>query len=125
MMGREESAMRVIITGGKTGGHVAPAIAVVESLRRLSSQPSPGQAGKATTKDGMVDLLYVGIKGGIEERIAPAHDIPLLRLSLTTPEGLLKTAVAAMQMGFGVVRSLLAFLRFRPHVLFSTGGFVS
>lgn len=73
----------------------------------------------------MAELLYVGIKGGIEERIAPAHGIPLLTLSLTTPEGVLRTVVAAAQMGLGMVRSLAAFARFRPHVLFSTGGFVS
>jgi UDP-N-acetylglucosamine--N-acetylmuramyl-(pentapeptide) pyrophosphoryl-undecaprenol N-acetylglucosamine transferase len=73
----------------------------------------------------MVEFLYVGIQGGIEERIAPAHSIPLVTLKLTTPDGLLPTSIAALQMGFGVLRSLREFLRFRPQVLFSTGGFVS
>jgi UDP-N-acetylglucosamine--N-acetylmuramyl-(pentapeptide) pyrophosphoryl-undecaprenol N-acetylglucosamine transferase len=37
----------------------------------------------------------------------------------------LRTGLAAIQMGVGVLRSLLAFFRFRPQVVFSTGGFVS
>lgn len=73
----------------------------------------------------MVEFLYIGVEGGIEERIAPAHGIPLVTLSLATPEGLLQTGIAAIQMGFGVLRSLLAFFKFRPQVVFSTGGFVS
>ena len=79
----------------------------------------------ASTNASMGELLYVGMKGGIEERIVPAHGIPLIALPLTTPEGLRRTAIAAVQIGIGTLRSLLALARFRPHVLFSTGGFVS
>ena len=43
---------RAIITGGGTGGHIYPAIAIGDKIK----EENPG-----------VEIIYVGIKGGPEE----------------------------------------------------------
>ena len=49
--------MRVLITGGGTGGHFYPALSVMEALR----DEDPG-----------FELAYVGTRHGIEARILPS-----------------------------------------------------
>lgn len=104
-------ALRIIIAGGGTGGHVQPAIATVQVLR----QQLP------------VDLLWIGSHSGIERRAAEAEGIPFLPIttgklrryfSLRTPLDGIRVPVGTLQ-AFWIVR------RFRPDVVFSTGGFVS
>ncbi|TMF20639.1 MAG: UDP-N-acetylglucosamine--N-acetylmuramyl-(pentapeptide) pyrophosphoryl-undecaprenol N-acetylglucosamine transferase, partial [Chloroflexi bacterium] len=54
--------MRVLISGGGTGGHLFPAIAVAQAL----SQSEPDST-----------LLYVGRRGGIEERVVGRYGVPM------------------------------------------------
>ena len=56
--------MRVIISGGGTGGHIYPAIAIAQKLEK-------------EIKD--TEILYVGIKGGPEESIAQKIWLPIRR----------------------------------------------
>lgn len=50
--------MRVLFAGGGTAGHINPALAAAGYLR--SKQPD-------------AEILYVGNKGGMEERLVPAR----------------------------------------------------
>ncbi len=59
--------MRLLIAGGGTGGHIYPALAVAESLRRRPNPP---------------DLGWLGGQRGLEDRIVPQAGIPLRRLAL-------------------------------------------
>ena len=43
--------LRLAITGGGTGGHVLPALAVVDELRR---------------RDALADLIWIGSREGVE-----------------------------------------------------------
>ncbi len=104
-------AIRIIIAGGGTGGHVQPAVATVRALRRRVP----------------VDLLWVGSHTGLERRAAGAEGIPFLPIttgklrryfSLRTPLDAIRVPVGTLQ-AFWITR------RFRPDVVFSTGGFVS
>lgn len=72
----------------------------------------------------MAELLYVGMAGGIEDRIVRPW-IPLLRLRLRTPDSPANTARTILDFLFGMVRCLATLRKFSPQVLFSTGGFVS
>ena len=106
-----ERKTRVIITGGGTGGHVFPGIAVA---RELLKRPE-------------VEVLYVGKQNGPESKWAPEAGLAFeglraggfprslsLRLLTFWPEffsGFLKA--------WGLVG------RVRPSVVFSTGGYVS
>ncbi|MDI6792743.1 MAG: glycosyltransferase [bacterium] len=53
--------MRILVTGGGSGGHTAPAIAVIESL--LKREPA-------------VSILYVGSSRGMEAEVSRAKGIP-------------------------------------------------
>jgi UDP-N-acetylglucosamine--N-acetylmuramyl-(pentapeptide) pyrophosphoryl-undecaprenol N-acetylglucosamine transferase len=102
--------MRLLISGGGTGGHVLPALAVAQAFR--GEHP-----------DG--ELLMLGTRGGLEESLVPAagfrletlrvrgldRDAPWKNLGLPW---LLPTAMA------GAVRVLD---RFRPDVLLGVGGY--
>lgn len=108
--------MRVIVTGGGTGGHVSPAVAVITRLRERS-------AAEGTP----LDLLYVGSVTGVERRTMQGLGVPYVAiqtgklrryLSLETPVDLL------VRLPAGGVQALRAVRRFRPNVIFSTGGYV-
>ncbi|MFY7954229.1 MAG: UDP-N-acetylglucosamine--N-acetylmuramyl-(pentapeptide) pyrophosphoryl-undecaprenol N-acetylglucosamine transferase, partial [Armatimonadaceae bacterium] len=110
--------MRILITGGGTGGHVAPALAVAETLRR---------------RDPQVDLLYVGSASGLEARLATEAGIPFrgvavgkLRRSSRGPLGLVTRAnlADALRVPVGIAQAFRAVGGFRPDVVFSTGGYV-
>ena len=51
MMGMKEGHKRIIISGGGTGGHVFPAIAIADSLRVELRDP---------------EILFVGARGKME-----------------------------------------------------------
>ncbi|CAA9590742.1 MAG: UDP-N-acetylglucosamine--N-acetylmuramyl-(pentapeptide) pyrophosphoryl-undecaprenol N-acetylglucosamine transferase [uncultured Thermomicrobiales bacterium] len=106
--------MRMVIAGGGTGGHVTLALATLATLRtRLAGTP--------------LDLLWIGTAGGVERRIADEHGIPFrsiqagkLRRYLS-----LENVIDFGRIPIGAGQALVALRRFRPDVVFSTGGFVS
>lgn len=108
--------MRIIITGGGTGGHVSPAVAVIERLRQ-----------RRAAEKWRLDLLYIGSVGGVERRTMQKLGVPYraiqtgkLRryLSLQTPVDLL------VRLPFGGLQAFRIVRQFRPDVIFSTGGYV-
>ena len=59
--------MRVLLTGGGTGGHIYPALAVARRLKEM---------------DANVSLLYVGTERGLESRIVPSEGIPFKAIEI-------------------------------------------
>ncbi len=112
--------MRVLVTGGGTGGHVTPALAVIEEMRR--------RHGDALT------LRYVGSDAGLEARLAGEAGVEFvgiatgkLRRSSRGALGLLSLANVrdALRVPLGVVQALRAVRSFRPDVVLATGGYVA
>ena len=107
-----DRGIRLLIGGGGTGGHVLPALAVVEELRR---------------RERLAEALWVGSTGGVEGEAARGADIPFRAI----PTGKLRryvsprTAVDAVRVPVGVARAWRIVRAFGPSVVFSTGGFVS
>src|SRR5262245_51819437 len=108
--------MRIIVTGGGTGGHVSPAVAVITRMRERSAH-----------EGWPLDLLYIGSEKGVERRAIGEMGVPYaaiqtgkLRryLSAQTPVDLLVRLPAGSLQALGHVR------RFKPDVIFSTGGYV-
>ncbi len=100
-----------LFAGGGTGGHLYPALAIADEVRRRLPEAR---------------IIFVGTAGKIESRVVPAHGYPIrtiwiagFRRSLS-PELLtfpLKVLVALMQ-------SILLLRRERPDVVVGTGGYV-
>lgn len=59
--------MRLIISGGGTGGHIYPALAIIEDL--MKQEPDS-------------KVLYVGSKRGLESSIVPEQGIDFIALEI-------------------------------------------
>lgn len=104
--------MRIMITGGGTGGHLFPALAVHDAL--LARRPDTA-------------ALFVGAATGVEATILPrrGHAFRGLTASQVSGKGL-RRRVAALAGLPGTVYQALRFLReFRPQVVFGVGGYAS
>lgn len=101
----------VIITGGGTGGHLYPALAVADALRDL--WPS----GR---------ILFVGTPDRLESRVVPSAGYNFVGIPA---RGLSRHPVEAMQalglLAIAIARARALLLRERPKVVLGTGGYVS
>jgi UDP-N-acetylglucosamine--N-acetylmuramyl-(pentapeptide) pyrophosphoryl-undecaprenol N-acetylglucosamine transferase len=102
-----------MISGGGTGGHVYPALAVADWLAIDSPWPPT--------------ICWVGSTGGVEESLAARADVPFNGISAAGVRGRNPLAILgglwALNRGFWQARQLVG--TFRPDVLFVTGGYVS
>lgn len=104
--------MRVIVSGGGTGGHVYPALAVVEALT--------GQVSRD------VSLLYVGSEGGVEERLTRREGIAFRAIAAGQIRGLAPWAVVRnlLRLSKGLAQARRVVAEFAPQVVLVTGGYV-
>lgn len=103
--------MRVILTGGGTGGHLYPALAVAEEIRKQTP----------------CELLFIGTRRGLEASVVPGLGIPFRTVWIG---GLKRGRVAAnltfpLKMAVSLGQSLFLCARFRPDAAVGTGGYVS
>lgn len=104
--------MRIVLTGGGTGGHAYPAISI-------------GQVIRASVPD--CELLYIGSRNGMEEGMAAKAGIPFVGLTSRKMGRMLSpgTALTAASMAKGFVEALAALRRFMPDLVIGTGGYVA
>lgn len=100
------------MTGGGTGGHLYPALAVAEALKKLQRE---------------AEIFFVGSNRGIEAKEVPEAGLPFRGLD---------TIGFPRRLGFRSIRAAWSFCRailaareilreVKPHVVFSTGGYAS
>ena len=101
--------MTVVFAGGGTGGHLYPAIAVADALRRRGAR-----------------IAFVGSADRLEKHIVPAADYVLHTIaSHALPRRpSLRTIRAATSNLIGIVQSLRILARVRPDLVIATGGYV-
>jgi len=103
--------MKVLITGGGTGGHLYPALAIAEALRRRWPE---------------IEILFVG-GDRIESRVVPAEGWTFQAIAargLPRRPGL-SSLLALGNTALGTVQALRILWRWRPDVVVATGGYVS
>ena len=109
--------MKIALTGGGTGGHVYPALAVAREWM----------------KDPQVELLYVGTRGRAEERILARiaaggeTRLPFVGAASAGFPGRRPLALLGFfaTLKLGTLAAAWHLLRFRPKLLFATGGYAS
>ncbi len=106
------SKVRVLITGGGTGGHVYPGLAVAEALQDLAPE---------------VEVRFAGTTRGIESVLVPRAGYRLHTVPASGLRGLGHKARFLFVVNFigGLLRSLALMVSWRPAVVLGTGGFVS
>ena len=101
-----------MISGGGTGGHVYPALAVVDAL----------------TADGepLTAIQWIGGEGGIEKDLVTRAGLPLETIPAGGLHGMSPLTVIRnlTRLARGFARALQIVSNWRPDVLFITGGFV-
>ena len=102
----------IVIAGGGTGGHVHPGLAIARELRKQRSG---------------LRIEWIGARGGLEERLVPAEQIPLLLLPLTgaARRGLISGLVAGWLALLATLRLVGKFAARRPALAVGIGGFAS
>lgn len=103
----------IVITGGGTGGHIYPGLAIAQSLKK---------------NDGNWDVQFVGAEGGLEEKIWPQYSFPFHLIQI----GRLHSSVGRWQqfktlckMPFSLLQAVWIFLKIRPQLVLGVGGFAS
>ena len=104
--------MRIMITGGGTGGHTSPAVAIIEELRR---------------RDPQLMLQWVGRRASIEQRVSAANYIPFRTVPVEGwPRKLtVRRAWVLLKLAAAIARAALLLRKFRPSVVVGVGGYVS
>lgn len=104
--------MRIMVSGGGTGGHTSPLIAVYEELRR---------------RDPQLRAQWVGCSGRIEETLSKRLAIPFRAIPVAgwpRKRGF-KQLWVAFKLLLSMLRSFFLIRSFRPQVVFGVGGYVS
>ena len=103
--------MRVIVTGGGSGGHIYPAIAIADKIKE---------------KEPDAEILYMGNDLGLEKDIVPGTGYPLELVTARwlDRKSVLELALTGMVTARGVLQALKIMRKFKPDVVIGTGGFV-
>jgi UDP-N-acetylglucosamine--N-acetylmuramyl-(pentapeptide) pyrophosphoryl-undecaprenol N-acetylglucosamine transferase len=113
-IGRDAAGLKLVLTGGGTGGHIYPALAIAETLSHEAAC-SP------------LDILFVGTRDRLEAQIVPKAAVPIAYVHAAPLErsfslSFLRTA-AVNAVGFAEALRILH--RMKPDVLIATGGYVA
>jgi UDP-N-acetylglucosamine--N-acetylmuramyl-(pentapeptide) pyrophosphoryl-undecaprenol N-acetylglucosamine transferase len=108
-----------MISGGGTGGHVYPALAVVAHLieqGELRSMPSVSPSA----------ICWVGSYNGMEKSLVERNGIPFMGIAASgvRGRGLFQAVHGTITLARGFVQARRLITRFQPNVLFATGGYV-
>lgn len=103
--------MKYIFAGGGSGGHIYPAIAIADEIRKL---------------DDKAEILFIGAKGRIEEKIVPSNNYRLetVEISGINRENIIKNYRLPVKLLTSFRRCLRIIKEFKPDAAIGTGGFV-
>ncbi|NLJ71390.1 MAG: undecaprenyldiphospho-muramoylpentapeptide beta-N-acetylglucosaminyltransferase [Syntrophomonadaceae bacterium] len=104
--------MRLILSGGGTGGHIYPALAIAEGVKRVLP----------TT-----EILYIGTEKGLESNIVPkaGYNFATINIAGLDRTSMLKASQALMKVPKGFLEAREIIKNFKPDVVVGTGGYVS
>lgn len=109
---KDSKTVRAIISGGGTGGHIYPAIAIANELKARNSQ---------------TEILFVGAKGKMEMEKVPKAGYPIEGLWISG----IQRSLSADNLAFpfkltsSLLRARSIIRHFKPNVAIGVGGFAS
>ncbi|MGD7008516.1 undecaprenyldiphospho-muramoylpentapeptide beta-N-acetylglucosaminyltransferase [Metabacillus sp. 84] len=103
--------MKIAVSGGGTGGHIYPALALIKEMKK---------------KNPSAEFLYIGTENGLEKGIVEREGIPFKAIEITGFKRKLSLDNAKTVMRFlkGVQTSRKYLKEFKPDAVIGTGGYV-
>ncbi|WP_035445973.1 undecaprenyldiphospho-muramoylpentapeptide beta-N-acetylglucosaminyltransferase [Atopobacter phocae] len=110
-MQQTNEPLRIVLSGGGTGGHIYPALALCQRLKETNTS---------------VEFLYIGSERGLEQRIVSEAGIPFKSVEI---QGIKRSLsfenVRTIYLMYTAIRQAKKYLReFNPDVVIGTGGYV-
>ena len=104
-------ALRILIAGGGTGGHVIPALAIARELRDKNS----------------AEVRFVGTARGLETRLVPEAGFPLelIHVGQLKNVSLVTRLRTLADLPLGILRCISLLRSFKPQVVIGVGGYAS
>ncbi len=103
--------MRLIISAGGTGGHIYPALAIIQKFRDI---------------DKNTEVLYIGTHNRMENKIVPEHNIPFVGIKIY---GFSKNIIQDFKNCNYVIKAYYKCIDimkdFKPDVVIGVGGYVT
>ena len=108
----EYKKLRVIISGGGTGGHIFPALSIANKLKEVNPQ---------------TEILFVGAEGRMEMEKVPAAGYQIIGLPIAGLQR--KLTLSNLALPFKVIKSLRmakkTLKEFKPDIAIGVGGYAS
>ena len=103
--------MRVIVTAGGTGGHIYPALAIIDKIRE---------------SDPKAEILYIGTTNRMEKDVIPAHGIKYFPIEMYGFTKKWKNNIKAVFLIYKNIRICKRLMKeFKPDVVLGIGGYVT
>lgn len=101
--------MRIVLTGGVSGGHIIPLITVAKKIKE---------------KNPETEFLFIGPRGELEERLMSAAQIPIKGIATGKMRRYFSwlNFIDVFRIPFGIVQALWILLWYMPDAIFSKGG---
>ena len=112
--------MKILLTGGGTGGHVYPLIAVAEAIREIAHKEKL-----------LAPKIYYMANSPYNPKVLFDQEIEFIYVPAgkkrINPQGISKflNFIDVFKMGFGVLTAIIKIFFIMPDVIFAKGGFVS
>lgn len=101
---------KIVISGGGTGGHIFPAIAIADALKRRFPE---------------ADILFIGAKGRMEMERVPKAGYPIEGLWISGITKDIKSLLLPLKLTSSINHAIAILKRFKPDVVIGVGGFAS
>jgi len=107
--------MKIVLTGGGTGGHIFPILAVVRKIKEMVGE------------SGELEFLFLGPDGELEREVMDKEFIPAKNIQCGKFRRYfsLKNILDLFKVPVGFIQSLWHLLVFMPDVVFAKGGYAS
>jgi UDP-N-acetylglucosamine--N-acetylmuramyl-(pentapeptide) pyrophosphoryl-undecaprenol N-acetylglucosamine transferase len=111
-MKKQEVKTKILISGGGTGGHIYPAIAIANELMK---------------RDENIDILFIGAKGRMEMEMVPAAGYEIIGLPV---RGLyrnitLRNIIVLFKLLYSLIKAGNIISKYKPDLAVGTGGYAS
>jgi len=103
--------VRIIVSGGGTGGHIYPAVTIANQIKEL--QPD-------------AEIIFVGTREGLESDIVPRYGYPIEYIEVAGFQRKISfdTIKSAFKLLSGLKDAFMLIRRIKPDLVIGTGGYV-